>query len=234
MQLLENITPSLAAQSEPVNRLKFIDACKLPTQWANFTLHVFLEYATGKEHLVLTLGELSNGDSANDSPVLTRVQSECLTSDALFSQRCDCGAQLEKAMQIIAKEGRGMILYLRQEGRGIGLLNKIHAYHLQDEGADTVAANQALGFAADLRDYSLCKNLLAHFQVSQLRLMTNNPAKVEALQNLGIEISERIPLITGLTPNNLRYLDTKAKKLGHVIPEHLLSSQTISNQKDAA
>jgi GTP cyclohydrolase II len=212
-----------------VDRLEFIDACNLPTQWANFTLHAFLEHTTGKEHLVLTLGKLSS-----DRPLLARVHSECLTGDALFSQRCDCGAQLEKAMQNIAKEGRGMILYLRQEGRGIGLLNKIHAYHLQDEGADTVAANQALGFAADLRDYRLCKDLLAHFQVSQLRLMTNNPAKVEALQNLGMEISERIPLITGVTPHNLRYLGTKAKKLGHVIPEHLLLNQPLSNQKDAA
>ncbi len=208
--------------------LRYIDACQLPTQWATFTLHAFLEEATGKEHLALTLGEIN--DSA---PVLARVHSECLTGDALFSQRCDCGAQLEKAMRNIAEQGRGMILYLRQEGRGIGLLNKIHAYHLQDEGADTVGANQALGFAADLRDYSLCKDLLAHFQVSHLRLMTNNPAKVEALQKLGIEISERIPLITGLTPHNLRYLGTKAKKLGHVIPEHFLSSQ-LSNQKDAA
>jgi GTP cyclohydrolase II len=233
MQLLEKTRLNTAAQNDPVDRLEFIDACQLPTQWANFTLHAFLEHATGKEHLVLTLGELSNGDSANDSPILARVHSECLTGDALFSQRCDCGAQLEKAMQMIAKQGRGMILYLRQEGRGIGLLNKIHAYHLQDEGADTVGANQALGFAADLRDYSLCKDLLAHFQISQLRLMTNNPAKVEALQSLGIEISERIPLITGLTPHNLRYLGTKAKKLGHVIPEHLLSIQ-LPNQKDAA
>jgi GTP cyclohydrolase II len=224
MQLLENISPKIATQTGAADRLEFIDACKLPTQWADFTLHAFLERATGKEHLVLTLGELSS-----NSPVLARVHSECLTGDALFSQRCDCGAQLEKAMQIIAKQGRGMVLYLRQEGRGIGLLNKIHAYHLQDEGVDTVGANQALGFAADLRDYSLCKELFTYFHVSKLRLMTNNPAKVEALQNLGIEISERIPLITGLTPHNLHYLGTKAKKLGHVIPEHLLS-----NQKDAA
>jgi len=224
MQPIEKLKPKITEQTRSLDRLEFIDACKLPTKWASFNLHAFLERATGKEHLVLTLGEISD-----KSPVLARLHSECLTGDALFSQRCDCGAQLEKAMQNIAQQGRGMILYLRQEGRGIGLLNKIHAYHLQDEGADTVDANQALGFAADLRDYSLCKDLLAHFQVSQLRLMTNNPAKVEALQNLGIGISERIPLITGLTPHNLRYLGTKAKKLGHVIPE-----QFLSNEKDAA
>lgn len=221
---LDKISPSLSAQAVLMNKLEFIDSCSFPTKWANFTLHAFLEHGTGKEHLVITLGELSS-----DSPVLARVHSECLTGDALFSQRCDCGAQLEQAMHNIAKNGSGMIIYLRQEGRGIGLLNKIHAYHLQDEGADTVNANHALGFAADLRDYSLCKTLLAYFQISQLRLMTNNPAKVEALQNLGIVISERIPLITGLTPHNLRYLAAKVKRLGHVIPQHLLS-----NQKDAA
>jgi len=228
VQLLKNSSPKVSVQTVQINSLELIDACHLPTQWANFTLHAFLEHATGKEHLVITLGELSSGN-----PVLARVHSECLTGDALFSQRCDCGAQLEKAMQAIATEGRGMILYLRQEGRGIGLLNKIHAYHLQDDGADTVAANQALGLAADLRDYSICKDLFAHFNVSQLRLMTNNPAKIEALKNLGLKISERIPLIAGLTSNNLRYLGTKVKKLGHVIPEQFLSSE-LSNQKDAA
>jgi GTP cyclohydrolase II len=206
-------------KSQSINKLKFIDACNLPTKWADFTLNAFLEPATGKEHLVLTLGQLSE-----NSPVLARVHSECLTGDALFSQRCDCGAQLEKAMQKIATLGSGMIIYLRQEGRGIGLLNKIQAYHLQDDGADTVSANQMLGFAADLRDYSLCKDLLDYFQVSHLRLMTNNPTKVEALQKLGIVISERIPLITGLTPHNLHYLNTKARKLGHLIDEYTFSN----------
>lgn len=221
---LDKISPSLSAQAASMNKLEFIDSCSLPTKWASFTLHAFLEHATGKEHLVLTLGEISS-----DNSVLARVHSECLTGDALFSQRCDCGAQLEQAMQNIAENGSGIILYLRQEGRGIGLLNKIHAYHLQDEGADTVSANQALGFGADLRDYSICKELFTHFQVSQLRLMTNNPNKVEALQKLGIVINERISLISGLTPHNLRYLATKARRLGHVIPKHL-----VSDQKDAA
>lgn len=207
-------------KSKPTNKLEFVDACKLPTKWADFSLHAFLEHATGKEHLVLTLGQVSS-----DSPVLLRVHSECLTGDALFSQRCDCGAQLEKAMQEIASLGSGIIIYLRQEGRGIGLLNKIQAYHLQDDGADTVSANRALGFDADLRNYQLCKELLDHFQVSQLRLMTNNPAKVDALQKLGFKISERIPLITGLTPHNLRYMNVKVEKLGHVIPQHFLSRQ---------
>ncbi len=213
----------IVAKSIPKNKLKFVDSCKLPTKWADFTLHAFLEPVTDKEHLVLTLGLL-----ASHSPVLTRVHSECLTGDALFSQRCDCGAQLEKAMQEIAKLGSGIIVYLRQEGRGIGLLSKVQAYHLQDDGADTVSANHALGFDADLRDYSLCKELFEHFEVTQISLMTNNLIKVEALQNLGLNISERIPLITGLTPHNLHYLATKAEKLGHVIPHHILS-----NQKDA-
>jgi GTP cyclohydrolase II len=224
MQLSKKIIPNIAVHPLTTDGLEFIAACELPTQWATFTLHAFIEHATGKEHLVLTLGTLSD-----NTPVLTRVHSECLTGDALFSQRCDCGAQLEQAMQNIAKHGSGMILYLRQEGRGIGLLNKIKAYHLQDHGDDTVTANLALGFGADLRDYRLCKELLAHFKVSQLRLMTNNPAKVAALQNIGIQIKERIPLITGLTPHNLGYLNTKAKKLGHVIPQH-----TSSSTKDIA
>ena len=209
MQLLKIVSQPLPA----IDGFEYVGACQLPTQWAAFELHAFVEQATGKEHLALTLG-----DVATAKPLLARVHSECLTGDALFSQRCDCGAQLERAMQAIAAEGSGIILYLRQEGRGIGLLNKIRAYRLQDAGADTVEANQKLGFAADLRDYSLCKPMLAHFSVSRLRLMTNNPRKVDALQKLGIEVVERIPLITGATPNNLHYLHTKAAKLGHFIP----------------
>src|SRR4051794_22051934 len=149
-----------------------ITSSELPTPWATFELHAFVERATGKEHLALTLGDIGNG-----LPVLARVHSECLTGDALFSQRCDCGAQLEEALRAIASEGRGMVLYLRQEGRGIGLVNKIHAYQLQDAGADTVEANWRLGFAADQRDYRLCQPMFRHFEVTRLRLMTNNPRK---------------------------------------------------------
>src|SRR5690606_7424922 len=162
-----------------------------------FTIHGFEDMVSGKEHVVLSMG-----DVGGEEAVLCRIHSECLTGDALFSLRCDCGPQLEKAMQNIAEEGRGLILYLRQEGRGIGLLNKIKAYSLQDQGADTVEANERLGFKADGRDYDLCKPMLAHFNVSRVRLMTNNPRKVDALVELGIEVTERLPIETGHNSHN--------------------------------
>lgn len=195
--------------------LEYVDSCALPTTWANFTMHAFREPTTGKEHIALTLGDVANGE-----PVLARIHSECLTGDALFSKRCDCGPQLELAMQKIAAEGRGAILYLRQEGRGIGLLAKVQAYHLQDQGADTVEANQKLGFAADLRNYSLCDPMLKHLGISSVKLMTNNPRKISALEGLQVKVQEQVPLIVPRNPYNERYLDTKATKLGHMlIPE---------------
>jgi GTP cyclohydrolase II len=190
-----------------------VTSCALPTPWAMFQLHAFVEPLTGKEHLAVTLGEI--GD---DRPVLSRVHSECLTGDALFSQRCDCGAQLESAFKAIAAEGRGLLLYLRQEGRGIGLVNKVRAYRLQDAGADTVQANLQLGFAADLRDYRLCEPMLKHFNITGMRLMTNNPRKIEAMQRLGFSVVERIPLVVNRNRFNRHYLATKAARLGHAIP----------------
>lgn len=201
--------PNNKTKSVPAS-VEFISSCVLPTTWATFQLHAFFEAATGKEHLALTLGDVANGE-----PVLARLHSECLTGDALFSQRCDCGAQLETALKKIAKEGRGVLLYLRQEGRGIGLLNKVHAYRLQDAGADTVEANQELGFAPDLRNYQICQPMLQHLQIKSVRLMTNNPRKVAALQECGIQVVEKIPLIVKKNPHNERYLLTKAAKLGH-------------------
>ncbi|GHC24450.1 GTP cyclohydrolase-2 [Kushneria pakistanensis] len=180
--------------------------------WATFTMHGFEDDETGKDHIVLTLGDVADGE-----PVLGRVHSECLTGDALFSMRCDCGYQLQTALKRIAEEGRGALLYLRQEGRGIGLLNKIRAYHLQDGGADTVEANEALGFEADMRRYDICIPMLEQLGITRLRLMTNNPRKVLALQSAGIEISERVPLTTGLNAHNEQYLSTKAGKLGHMM-----------------
>lgn len=195
--------------------VRYIQTCRLPTPFGVFDMHGFEELDTGKEHVALTLGDLSG-----DEPVLARTHSECLTGDALYSMRCDCGYQLEEALRSIAREGRGILLYLRQEGRGIGLLNKIRAYHLQDQGADTVEANEQLGFAADLRDYSMCKDMLEHLGIRRLRLMTNNPRKVNALSSYGIEIVERVPLRVGRNVHNERYLDTKQSKLGHWLETH--------------
>ncbi len=178
-------------------------------------MHGFEDPAADKEHVVLTMGDVSGG-----APVLVRIHSECLTGDALFSMRCDCGSQLQAAMQAIAEEGRGAILYLRQEGRGIGLLNKIRAYKLQDEGADTVQANEALGFGADLRDYGVCEPMFAHLGISDVRLMTNNPRKVDAVEAMGVKVSERLALRTGHNAHNEKYLATKAGKLGHLMEQH--------------
>lgn len=192
--------------------IRFVESSKLPTQWAEFEMHGFEDTDTDKEHVVLTLGDVGSG-----APVLARIHSECLTGDALFSLRCDCGSQLKAALEAIAKEGCGALLYLRQEGRGIGLLNKIKAYKLQDHGADTVEANEQLGFGADMRDYSICNAMLKHLNIQQIRLMTNNPKKVKALTDQGIDVLERIPLHTGQNPHNEKYLATKAGKLGHLI-----------------
>ncbi|MGZ8288933.1 MAG: GTP cyclohydrolase II [Telluria sp.] len=192
--------------------LDYTTSCMLPTPWAQFTLHAFVEHSTGKEHLAMTLGEISDGE-----PVLARVHSECLTGDVLFSQRCDCGAQLEGALKKIADEGRGILLYLRQEGRGIGLVNKIRAYRLQEAGADTVEANLQLGFHADARNYELCKPMLAQFGITSLKLMTNNPRKIEAMEKLGVSVSERVPLLVNRNAFNNSYLNTKEMKLGHMM-----------------
>jgi GTP cyclohydrolase II len=157
------------------------------------------------------------GDCGAEEPLLVRIHSECLTGDALGSLRCDCGAQLEEAMRRISELGRGAILYLRQEGRGIGLVNKIRAYNLQDQGADTVEANERLGFGADMRDYSICAPMLQYLGASKIRLMTNNPRKVKALEDLGFNVSDRVPLETDSNPHNATYLSTKAGKLGHLL-----------------
>ena len=191
--------------------LVFVDSAKLPTHWAEFTIQGYEDENTGKDHIALVLGDIST-----DEPVLMRMHSECLTGDALFSKRCDCGPQLEAAMKYISEEGRGLILYLRQEGRGIGLINKIKAYHLQDKGADTVEANENLGFDADLREYDIAHDMLEHLKVKKVRLMTNNPLKVKSLEDVGIDVVERLPWKHGENPHNSVYLSTKAAKLGHM------------------
>ncbi|MFD1259055.1 GTP cyclohydrolase II [Entomomonas asaccharolytica] len=189
----------------------FVASSLLPTPFAVFTMHGFLDEETGIEHVALTLGDVANGEA-----VLGRMHSECLTGDALFSLRCDCGFQLEAAMKAIAKEGRGILLYLRQEGRGIGLLNKIRAYSLQDKGADTVEANEQLGFPADMRQYDMCLPMLNHLGINAIQLMTNNPKKIAALKALGINVVERKPIEFGKNRYNQNYLATKAGKMGHL------------------
>jgi GTP cyclohydrolase II len=203
-------------------QVEHIASCALPTPWAKFQLHAFLEHSTGKEHLAMVLGDVGNGE-----PVLARLHSECLTGDTLFSQRCDCGAQLESALKRIADEGRGILLYLRQEGRGIGLINKIRAYALQENGADTVEANHQLGFADDIRNYAMCEPMLAHFGISALKLMTNNPRKMDSMKQLEIQ-AERVEHVAASTQFNAKYLATKANKLGHL----LTNTPTHSAAKD--
>jgi GTP cyclohydrolase II len=198
--------------ASPANLVDYVTSCTLPTPWAQFTLHAFVEHATGKEHLAMTLGDLSTGE-----PALARIHSECLTGDVMFSQRCDCGAQLETALQRIAEEGRGILLYLRQEGRGIGLVNKIRAYRLQEAGADTVEANLQLGFQADARSYELVLPMLEQFGIDAVRLMTNNPRKIAALGKFGIKVAERVPLLVNRNAYNNSYLNTKEAKLGHMM-----------------
>jgi GTP cyclohydrolase II len=190
--------------------VNFVASASLPTKWGQFTIHGFEDNESGKEHVALSFGELDT-----ENPVLCRVHSECLTGDCLFSLRCDCGAQLQTAMQAVAEAGQGLILYLRQEGRGIGLLNKIKAYALQDSGADTVEANVQLGFEPDSREYQICKPMLDYFDVQNLRLMTNNPRKVDALRKAGF-IVQIVPIHTTANPHNESYLAVKVNKLGHI------------------
>lgn len=196
---------------DPTVNVSLVARAKLPTRFGEFAIHIFADAATGKEHLALVYGELDT-----TQPVLCRVHSECLTGDALFSLRCDCGAQLSEALRRIAENGSGIVLYLRQEGRDIGLGNKIRAYNLQDHGADTVEANVELGFEPDARDYEMCRAMFAYFGIRTLKLMTNNPNKVTAMQKLGIDIAERMPLLTGENMHNQSYLATKRDKLGHI------------------
>ena len=187
---------------------------KIPSHYAedDFELHCYVSAIDGKEHIGLVYGEPAGLDN-----VLVRVHSECLTGDVLRSARCDCGEQLEEALHRIADEGCGVLVYLRQEGRGIGLINKIKAYKLQEEGLDTVEANEKLGFAADLRDYSVAAHILGDLGVRSVRLMTNNPKKVDGLREFGIEVAERVPLVIPPQEDNVFYLQTKKDRLGHLL-----------------
>lgn len=187
----------------------FIAKAKLPTKYVDFDVHVFMH--NNQEHLALTKGEFKPGDI-----VLTRIHSECLTGDGLFSLRCDCGSQLEFAMQEISHQDNGLIIYLRQEGRGIGLVEKIKAYQLQDQGVDTYDANIELGHAADNRSYDMLGDVFDFFNIDKINLMTNNPEKIAVIEQAGINIMKRIPVKTGHNCHNQSYLQTKKDKFKHL------------------
>ncbi|MDY6893320.1 MAG: bifunctional 3,4-dihydroxy-2-butanone-4-phosphate synthase/GTP cyclohydrolase II [Chloroflexota bacterium] len=184
----------------------------LPTRYGDFLAIAYKSDIDPDEHVALVRGQLDG-----DEPVLVRVHSECLTGDVFHSLRCDCGEQIDLAMEAIAAEGRGVFLYMRQEGRGIGLHNKIRAYALQDQGMDTVEANEALGFESDIRDYGIGAQILADLGVRNLKLLTNNPKKVIGLEGYGIQVVETVPIVTKPNPLNVKYLETKRKKMGHLL-----------------
>ena len=189
-----------------------VEEVDLPTDHGHFRLKMYRSRISGLEHLALVKGDVADGE-----PVLVRVHSECFTGDVLGSERCDCGPQLHTAMEMVQREGRGAVLYMRQEGRGIGLANKLHAYKKQEEGLDTVEANVALGFPPDLRDYGEGAQILVDLGIRRLRLMTNNPCKIAGLEGYGLEIVERVPIVIPANAHDKRYLDTKKEKMGHLI-----------------
>jgi len=184
----------------------------LPTEYGTFDLHLYRSKLDGAHHLALVKGKISS-----DEPTLVRVHSECLTGDVFGSRRCDCGNQLHAALRQISEEGRGVLVYMRQEGRGIGLAAKIHAYKLQEEGLDTVEANAKLGFPSDLRDYGLGAQILFDLGVRQFRFLTNNPKKVVGLEGYGIQMIEQVPIRSDPNPHNAKYLETKKVKMGHLL-----------------
>jgi 3,4-dihydroxy 2-butanone 4-phosphate synthase/GTP cyclohydrolase II len=192
--------------------VELVESVNLPTKFGLFTLKLYRSVIDNEQHIALVIGEPHKQPSA-----LVRVHSECLTGDVFYSLRCDCGSQLHAAMAMIAKEGHGAILYMRQEGRGIGLENKIHAYALQDKGYDTVEANEKLGFPPDLRDYGIGAQILADLSLKKIRLITNNPRKIIGLEGHGLKIVERIPIVGIVTQHNKKYLSVKKRKLGHLL-----------------
>jgi 3,4-dihydroxy 2-butanone 4-phosphate synthase/GTP cyclohydrolase II len=209
MAYIVDPTGNLMTDTLPVSRL---ECARIPTEVGEFQLCLYSNTNDDKEHLALTMGEVEDQEA-----VLVRVHSECFTGDVIGSQRCDCGEQLSLAKELIAGAGQGVIIYLRQEGRGIGLLDKLRAYNLQDQGLDTVEANLELGHQADEREYSAAAHILKSLGVRSIRLMTNNPDKVDSLRNLGIDIVDRVPLEASVNQHNAQYLKTKVTRLNHAL-----------------
>jgi len=195
-----------------VKLINFIESSSLPTDIATFTVHAFTEIDNEKDHLAITIGNISESD-----PVLARIHSQCITGESFFSLRCDCRFQLSESLKRIAEKGSGIIFYLQQEGRGIGLSNKIRAYKLQDDGFDTVEANHQLGFHEDARNYEIVSAMADHLKIKSIDLMTNNPKKIDAIKKSGLKINKRIPIKSKSNDHNKSYLSTKAKKLGHLM-----------------
>ena len=191
--------------------ISFVETSQLPTDIANFKVHAFTEKQNKKDHLVIAFGNLES-----EKPILARIHSQCITGESFFSMRCDCRFQLTESLQQIANNGSGVIFYLQQEGRGIGLSNKIRAYKLQDEGMDTVEANHQLGFHEDERNYEIVASMAGHLNIHSVDLMTNNPKKIKALEKIGLKVNKRIPILSETNKHNKKYLTTKAKKLGHL------------------
>ena len=195
-----------------ISKLKFIETSNLPTDIGNFKVHAFTDSNDLKDHLAISIGDLNV-----DKPILSRIHSQCVTGESFFSLRCDCRYQLTESLNQIAKKGRGVIFYLQQEGRGIGLSNKIRAYNLQDKGLDTVEANHQLGFEEDERSYETVSAMISFLGIKKIDLMTNNPKKIDALKSYGVIINQRVPLSTDTNKHNKKYISTKIKKLGHLL-----------------
>ena len=195
-----------------ISKLKFIETSNLPTDVGDFKVHAFTDSNDLKDHLAISIGDLNV-----DKPILSRIHSQCVTGESFFSLRCDCRYQLTESLNQIAKKGLGVIFYLQQEGRGIGLSNKIRAYNLQDKGLDTVEANHQLGFEEDERSYETVSAMISFLGIKKIDLMTNNPKKIDALKSFGVIINQRVSLSTNTNKHNKKYISTKIKKLGHLL-----------------